>query len=65
MIQAALDRYQTHYRKPVDVYYCLDGSGSMGDNGGWEGIENAAHQIFDQDQAAINLLQTHPRTARR
>jgi Ca-activated chloride channel homolog len=61
VISSALDRYQTRYRKPVDVYYCLDGSGSMGDNKGWDGIKDAAHQIFDQDQAALNFLQTHPK----
>lgn len=60
VIKAALDRYQTHYRKPVDAYYCLDGSGSMNDNAGWAGVRDAAHQIFDADQAALNLLQTHP-----
>jgi Ca-activated chloride channel family protein len=58
VILAALDRYQTHYRKPVDAYYCLDGSGSMGDNDGWNGVKDAAHQLFDADQAAANLLQT-------
>jgi Ca-activated chloride channel homolog len=60
VITAALDRYQTRYRKPVDAYYCLDGSGSMGDNKGWDGVEAAAHQVFDQDQAALNFLQTGP-----
>jgi Ca-activated chloride channel family protein len=60
VIQAALDRYQTHYRRPVAAYYCLDGSGSMGDNAGWDGVRAAGKQIFDQDQAAANFLQTHP-----
>jgi Ca-activated chloride channel family protein len=60
VIQSALDRYQTRYRMPVDVYYCLDGSGSMGPNNGWVGVRDAAHQIFDADQAALNMLQTHP-----
>jgi Ca-activated chloride channel homolog len=60
VIQLALDRYQTRYRKPVDVYYCLDGSGSMNDNNGWDGIEAAAREIFDPDQAALNYLRTHP-----
>ncbi|MEU5720781.1 VWA domain-containing protein [Micromonospora sp. NPDC047738] len=61
VIQAALDRYQTRYRRPVAVYYCLDGSGSMGDNDGWTGIQAAAGQIFDPEQAALNFLQTHPK----
>lgn len=60
VINAALERYQTHYRKPVDAYYCLDGSGSMGDNKGWDGVKAAAHEVFDQDQAALNFLQTGP-----
>ncbi|MFG3685599.1 VWA domain-containing protein [Micromonospora sp. NPDC047740] len=61
VIQAALDRYQTRYRRPAAVYYCLDGSGSMGDNDGWTGIQAAAGQIFDPEQAALNFLQTHPK----
>jgi Ca-activated chloride channel family protein len=60
VIQAALDRYQTRYRRPVNTYYCLDGSGSMSSNDGWTGVKAAAHQVFDQDQAALNFLQTHP-----
>ncbi|WP_146167661.1 vWA domain-containing protein [Micromonospora sp. MH33] len=63
VIQAALDRYQTRYRRPVAAYYCLDGSGSMRDNDGWTGIQAAAGQIFDPDQAARNFLQTHPQDA--
>ncbi|MFJ8577295.1 VWA domain-containing protein [Micromonospora sp. NPDC093277] len=60
VIQAALDRYQTRYRRPVAVHYCLDGSGSMADNDGWKGVQAAAGQVFDPDQAALNFLQTHP-----
>ncbi len=61
VIETALDRYQTNYRKPVDVYYCLDGSGSMGENNGWKGVKAAAAQVFDQDQARLNLLLTGPK----
>ncbi|GAA3729662.1 hypothetical protein GCM10022225_08970 [Plantactinospora mayteni] len=60
IIEAALDRYQTRYRRPVNTFYCLDGSGSMSSNGGWDGVKAAAHQVFDQDQAALNFLLTHP-----
>ncbi|MDG4797068.1 vWA domain-containing protein [Micromonospora sp. WMMD1082] len=60
VIEAALDRYQTRYRRPVNTFYCLDGSGSMAANEGWNGVQAAAHQIFDQDQAALNFLRTHP-----
>ncbi|HZM78726.1 MAG TPA: vWA domain-containing protein [Candidatus Limnocylindrales bacterium] len=61
VIQQALDRYQTRYRKPVDAFYCLDGSGSMGENNGWDGVKDAVRQIFDQDQAALNYLLAHPK----
>ncbi|TDC85826.1 VWA domain-containing protein [Micromonospora sp. KC606] len=60
VIEAALDRYQTRYRRPVNTFYCLDGSGSMASNEGWDGVKAAARQIFDQDQAALNFLRTHP-----
>ncbi|MEN3615598.1 vWA domain-containing protein [Plantactinospora sp. ZYX-F-223] len=60
VIEAALDRYQTRYRRPVNTFYCLDGSGSMSSNDGWDGVRAAAHQVFDQDQAALNFLLTHP-----
>lgn len=60
VIETTLDRYHTRYRKPVTMYYCLDGSGSMYDEG-WNGIKQAAHEIFDTDRARINLLQTGPK----
>ncbi len=59
VIEAALDRYHTRYRQPVNTYYCLDGSGSMSGEP-WEGIQSAAHEIFDVERARINLLQTGP-----
>ncbi len=59
VIEEALDRYHTRYRRPVDTYYCLDGSGSMGGKG-WEGVQDAAHQVFNPEQARVNLLQTGP-----
>ncbi|MEV4624835.1 VWA domain-containing protein [Micromonospora sp. NPDC049523] len=60
VIESALNRYQTSYRRPVAVHYCLDGSGSMQDNDGWTGVKQAAAQVFDAEQAARNFLQTHP-----
>lgn len=60
VITAALDQYQTSYRRPVHVVYCLDGSGSMGDNGGWEQLQSASEVLFDQSKAKEYLLQTHP-----
>ncbi|HET8845780.1 MAG TPA: vWA domain-containing protein [Ktedonobacteraceae bacterium] len=60
VITAALDQYQTSYRRPVHVVYCLDGSGSMGDNGGWSQLQDASEVLFDQTKAREYLLQTHP-----
>lgn len=60
VIESALDMYHTRFRKPVHIYYCLDGSGSMTDNGGWDGVKNAANALFDPVQARRNLLQTAP-----
>ncbi len=57
VIQAALDNYQLSYRSPVDAYYCVDGSGSMADNGGWDGVHNAAEILFDPAQESKYLLQ--------
>jgi Ca-activated chloride channel family protein len=60
VIQAALDNYQLSYRSPVDSYYCIDGSGSMADNGGWRGVQSAAGLLFDPAQASRYLLQISP-----
>ncbi|WP_280251568.1 substrate-binding domain-containing protein, partial [Nocardia abscessus] len=38
VIDAALENYQTVYRTPTDLVYCIDSSGSMADNGGWTGV---------------------------
>lgn len=59
VINETLDRYQTRYRNPVNIYYCLDGSGSM-EGKGWEGVEDASDAIFDPEQARLNRLQTGP-----
>jgi Ca-activated chloride channel family protein len=60
VIQTALNNYQLSYRAPVDAYYCIDGSGSMADNGGWDGVQNAAALLFDPAQASKYLLQISP-----
>ncbi len=57
VIQTALDNYQLSYRSPVDAYYCIDGSGSMADNGGWDGVHSAAELLFDPAQESKYLLQ--------
>ena len=60
VIEQALDMYHTRFRKPVHIFYCLDGSGSMKENNGWNGVEEAAGALFDPVQARRNLLQTGP-----
>lgn len=60
VIQLALDGYHSSFRRPVDIYYCLDGSGSMSGNGGWDGVKQAASALFDPAEAQRNLLQTAP-----
>jgi len=60
VIEAALDRYQTAFRRPAQVWFCLDGSGSMNGNNGWSGVQAAGHQLFDVEQARANFLLTHP-----
>jgi Ca-activated chloride channel homolog len=60
VIETALDNYQTLYRKPVDMYYCIDGSGSMADNDGWTGVQNAAKLLFDPAESKKYLLQVNP-----
>lgn len=60
VITAALNQYQTSYRRPVHLVYCLDGSGSMGSNGGWSQLQDASEVLFDQTKASEYFLQTHP-----
>ncbi|WP_067539671.1 substrate-binding domain-containing protein [Nocardia crassostreae] len=60
VIEAALDKYQTEYRTPTDLVYCIDASGSMGDNGGWDGVLRAADLLFDPAESKKYLLQTGP-----
>ncbi|MFE6859467.1 VWA domain-containing protein [Nocardia sp. NPDC057668] len=60
VIEAALDNYQTAYRPPTDLVYCIDASGSMGTNGGWDGVQQAADLLFDPVESKKYLLQTGP-----
>ena len=60
VIQKVLDNYQLAYRRPVDIAYCLDGSGSMDSNGGWNGVEASVKLLFDPVQAQKYLLQIAP-----
>ena len=61
VIQKVLDNYQLAYRRPVNIAYCLDGSGSMGSNGGWKGVESSVKVLFDPAEAARYLLQISPK----
>jgi Ca-activated chloride channel homolog len=60
VIDAALSAYQLTFRNPSDVVYCIDGSGSMGGNGGWDGVSQAANLLFDPAQAKTYFLQVSP-----
>lgn len=57
VIDAVLNNYQLAYRRSVDAVYCLDGSGSMNENGGWTGVQEAARNLFSPAMAARNRLQ--------
>jgi Ca-activated chloride channel family protein len=57
VIDKALSDYQLSFRSPADVVYCIDGSGSMAANHGWEGVTAAAGLLFDPAQARRYFLQ--------
>jgi Ca-activated chloride channel family protein len=60
VIDNALYNYNTVYRQPGNFVYCIDGSGSMADNGGWKGVTAAANILFDPDQARKYMLLANP-----
>jgi Ca-activated chloride channel family protein len=61
VIENALYNYNTVYRPPGNFVYCIDGSGSMGGNGGWKGVTQAANILFDPDNAKKYMLLANPR----
>ena len=61
VIENALYNYNTLYRPPGNFVYCIDGSGSMAGNGGWNGVKEAANILFDPDQAKKYMLLANPR----
>jgi Ca-activated chloride channel homolog len=61
VIEQVLANYQLAYRRPVNSAYCLDGSGSMDSNGGWNGVEQSVKILFDPVTAAKYLLQISPK----
>lgn len=60
VIEQALNLYQTAFRKPSLTVFCVDFSGSMGGNGGEDGVKNAMKLLLDQQLANRYLLQTSP-----
>jgi Ca-activated chloride channel family protein len=61
VIENALYNYNTVYRPPGNFVYCIDGSGSMDGNGGWNGVTEAANILFDPDNAKKYMLLANPR----
>jgi len=55
VIKSALNLYQTEFRKPIHVAFCLDYSGSMSGDG-YKQLMNAMDYILT-DEAANDLLQ--------
>jgi Ca-activated chloride channel family protein len=60
VIENALYNYNTVYRPAGNFVYCIDGSGSMGENGGWKGVTDAANILFDPDNAKKYMLLANP-----
>jgi Ca-activated chloride channel family protein len=60
VIEEALSSYQTTLRRPADTVYCIDGSGSMSSNGGWDGVDKASGVLFDPKQSQQYLVQLNP-----
>ena len=61
VIESALADYQLRFRSPSDVVYCLDGSGSMGTNGGWQGVLDASNLLFTPSESTKYFLQIAPK----
>ena len=56
IIKAALSMYQTEFRKPVSIAFCLDYSGSMYGEGNKQ-LVAAMDYILNEDEAQNDLLQ--------
>ncbi|MCR5186690.1 MAG: VWA domain-containing protein [Clostridia bacterium] len=56
IIKAALSMYQSEFRKPVSIAFCLDYSGSMYGQGNKQLVE-AMDYILNEDEAQNDLLQ--------
>lgn len=58
VIRDALTMYQTEFKKPSYTVFAIDFSGSMGSNGGEQGVKQAMSLLLDQNQAKNYLLQS-------
>ena len=56
IVQDALALYQTEFRKPVHIAFCLDFSGSM-QGEGYRELVKAMNYILDEEEASKDLLQ--------
>ena len=56
IIHEALSLYQTEFRKPVHIAFCLDFSGSM-QGEGYEELIKAMNYILNEEEASKDLLQ--------
>ena len=54
VIKEAFELYQTEFRKPIHVVFCLDYSGSMSGNG-IDQLTNAMREIFTTDDMTIKF----------
>ena len=56
VIKEALNKYQTEFRKPIHIAFCLDYSGSMAGDG-IQQLISAMKYILNKDEASNDLLQ--------
>lgn len=57
VIQEALNLYQSEFRKPSYMIFCIDYSGSMESNGGNSGVKQAMNTLLNSDKAKQYMLQ--------
>ena len=60
VIMKALNLYQSSFRKPSYVVFCIDYSGSMESNGGSSGVKQAMNILLNQEKAKQYMLQLSP-----
>lgn len=60
VIQEALNLYQSEFRKPSYMVFCIDYSGSMALNGGSDEVKQAMSTLLNSDKAKQYMLQLTP-----